>query len=224
MSAYRSRDHAAFCRAGFGDRYDAAGNLNLFMQCEALNQAAFRELPAGYAFRLCRRDELDVWKRTAAEEQYVDAVTDFYDRVYEERADDFFRRCLFVCGAGDRLVATCFLWRTYGRIDTVAWFRVLRAYEGLGIGRALLGKVLADARYPVYLHTQPTSARAIKLYSDFGFGLITDPVVGNRKNDVCESLPFLRSVLPETDFQNLRFVKADGGLLAAASASEFAEF
>ena len=55
--------------------------------------------------------------------------------------------------------------------------RVL-ANEGKGLGRALLTEILKNAGLPIYLHTQPTPARAIKLYSDFGFKLTTDPIIG----------------------------------------------
>jgi hypothetical protein len=128
------------------------------------------------------------------------------------------------CDAPNKPVASTFIWLAYRRINTVAWFRVLPEYEGKGLGRALLGEVLKDEEAPVYLHTQPTSARAVKLYSDFGFKLITDPIIGERKNDVNESLPHLQKILPENDYEGLQFTKANAELLAAASTSEFAEF
>ena len=91
---------------------------------------------------------------------------------------------MFICDASDKPVASTFIWRSYGKINTIGWFRVLPEYEEHGLGRALLSEILKDADYPVYLHTQPTSARAIKLYSDFGFKLLTDPIIGYRKNEL----------------------------------------
>ncbi|MCL2699925.1 MAG: GNAT family N-acetyltransferase, partial [Defluviitaleaceae bacterium] len=75
-----------------------------------------------------------------------------------------------------------------------------------------------------YLHTQPTSARAIKLYSDFGFKLITDPAIGHRKNYLAESLPYLEKVLPENDYAGLQFTEANDTLIKASRSSEFAKF
>jgi GNAT superfamily N-acetyltransferase len=167
---------------------------------------------------------LEVWKRIVAEEQYVSYVTEFYNKIYAEREDEFFTRCYFICNADDKPVASTFIWLAYKRINTVAWFRVLPEYKGKGLGRALLGEVLKDVEVPVYLHTHPTSARAVKLYSDFGFKLITDPKIGGRNNDLAESLPHLKKVLPESDYEGLQFAKADAELLVAASTSEFAEF
>ena len=221
---YRNKDHEAFNLAGIGDCYNRIGSLNLFMQCDSPNADAFRTLPEGYTFRSCRRSELELWKHVVAEKQYIDFVSDFYNKVYIKHVDVFFRHCSFVCTAEDVPVASCLFWPAYGLIGSVGWFRVLPDYEGIGLGRALLSEVLKVAGYPVYLHTQPTSARAVKLYSDFGFKLITDPVVGYLKNDLAESLPFIQKVLPECDYEKLRFTQADDALLKASLTGEYAEF
>ena len=57
--------------------------------------------------------------------------------VYAPHGELFFERCRFACVDGAP-VGTCFVWKAYGRVNTVHWFKVLRAYEGRGIGRALL--------------------------------------------------------------------------------------
>lgn len=219
-----NQDYIAYIEATNVETYRKAGNLNLFMMCESPNRAAFRELPPRYSFRLCRQDEIETWKRVAVEQPYIDSVTDYFAQVYARRADEFFDRCLFVCNSNAEPVSTCCLWRAYGLVETIGWFRTLPAYEGLGIGRALLGRLLEDAEFPVYLHTQPTSARAIKLYSDFGFRLLTDPVIGFRENHLTESLPILKKVMPEKDYATLQTVAAPQSFLEAVKTSEVAEF
>ena len=221
---YRNKDHKTFCRKGIGEFYETVGSLNLFMQCKALNKNAFRALPDGYSVRLCKRDELEIWKRVVAEEAYVSFVSDFYEKIYASHENEFFRRCMFVCNNADKPVASAFIWKSYGLINTVGWFRVLPEYEGKGLGKALLSEIFKNAQFPIYLHTQPTSARAIKLYADFGFKLITDPIIGHRKNDLDESLPYLQKLLPKSDYEKLQFTKANNELLHAALSSETAEF
>lgn len=100
-----NKDHAVFIEKGFADEFEAIGNLNLFMQCDSPNREAFSELPKGYSSRLCRRDELEIWKRVVVNEKYVDAVTDYYNKVYAAHEDLFFRRCFFICDADDTPVA-----------------------------------------------------------------------------------------------------------------------
>ena len=131
---------------------------------------------------------------------------------------------LFACAPNNKTVASTFIWRSYGTINTVGWFRVLPEYEGKGLGRAILSEVLKNTEYPVYLHTQPTSARAIKLYSDFGFKLITDPVIGYRNNDLKVSWQYLKKVLPTNDFTGLQFTEANKELLVAAMSSKVSKF
>ena len=224
LDSYRSKDHEAFHLKGLGDSYERLGSLNLFMQCNYLRPNAYRSLPKGYSFRLCRRDELETWKRVVVEEQYVDLVTNYYNEVYAEHEDEFFKRCLFVCNSDDKPIASCLIWRSYGLINTVGWFRVLPEYEGQGIGRALLSKVFYEIQPPVYLHTQPTSMRAIKLYFDFGFRLITDPIIGHRKNDLDECMKLFFEILPRDAFLSVQYTKANDALLTAALSREISEF
>lgn len=201
---------------------------NLFMMCSTLAQSALRALPDGYHIRNCRRDELELWKAmpfddptTAAE--YRPYMTDYFTRVYAPQADRFFQTCLFVCPDSDqpdadRPIATAFIWKAYDLFQSVHWFKVVKEYEGRGIGRALLSVIMRDLTaddYPVYLHTQPGSYRAIKLYSDFGFKLLSDPVIGQRQNDLVECLPILERYMPPAYFNQLQITEAPADFLQA---------
>jgi GNAT superfamily N-acetyltransferase len=197
---------------------------NIFMQCDKPNLSAFQPLPEGFAVRFCKRDELIVWKTMWAQGQYMEFVDYYYDRVYAPCGDEFFQRCVFAVDENGIPVATSGVWRSYGRINTVLGFLVLPRYEGKGIGRGLFSEVLKNAEYPIYVHSHPIANRAIKLYSDFGFKLVTDSVIGFRENNLQESLPYLKEVLPEKAFQSLQTVKANAALLEAALLNELAEF
>jgi ribosomal protein S18 acetylase RimI-like enzyme len=206
---------------------------NLFMMCEQINVAAFSRLPTGYAIRNCRKDEIALWKSfpfDTAESagQYERHMTAYFDKVYAPKGNLFFERCLFVVKRdADEPVATCFAWQAYGSITTIHWFKVLKPYEGNGIGRALLSAVMSNldsSVYPVYLHTQPGGFRAIKLYSDFGFSLIDNPRVGNRINDLQKSLPYLKEVMPANVFGSLKFSAAPKDFVAAVEKSDTEEF
>jgi len=211
---------------------DEIPDKNLFMMCRELNPDALSELPAGYHVRTCRRDELEIWKgmpfddeKSAAENSGY--MTDFFNNVYGSKKDLFFRKCLFICDMNDAPVGTCFAWKAYEKITTIHWFKVRKNYEGSGLGRALLSIVMKSIDkndYPVYLHTQPASYRAIKLYSDFGFALLTDPVIGYRKNDLEECLPILKEYMPQRDFEKLRFAKAPVDFLEAVKSSSVNQF
>ncbi|WP_026584882.1 GNAT family N-acetyltransferase [Bacillus sp. J33] len=205
---------------------------HLFMMCTSLNLKAIRELPKGYHFRLCRKDELDIWKAmhfdtSELAREYHGFMTEYFNQVYLPKGNLFFKSCLFACNEDDKPIGTCFLWKSYNQIWTIQWFKVVKEYEGKGIGRALLSHVmrsLPHEEYPVFLHTHPSGYRAIKLYSDVGFKLLTDPVIGNRKNELEESLSILEKYMPKLDFEKLQFNQAPTSFLTAVSSSNIDEF
>lgn len=211
---------------------DEMADLNLFMMCESLNRKALVPMPAGFHIRPIRREELSLWQAIHFDDpadaiKYAPYMAAYYENVYAPMGDLFFDTCLFACDSGDRPVGTCFLWQAYGLVTTLHWLKVVQAYEGQGIGRALISHVmgaLPRADYPVYLHTQPSSCRAIKLYSDFGFALLTDGQIGHRANDLQQALPILKQYMPPEVYASLRFTAAPEALLRAAASSPVNQF
>ena len=206
------------------DMIAGANSNNLFMQCDEPNRIAFRPMPSGFSTRLSRKDELDIWKEMWAQGKYMDFVNFYFGEVYAPHGDEFFNHCTFAVDINNEPVATSGIWRSYGKVNTVLGFFVLSEYEGLGIGRGLFSTVLKNAEYPIFVHTHPIATKAVKLYSDFGFKLITDPVVGYRENNLYESLPYLKDNLPQKDYANLQTTKANPAILEAALLRELAEF
>lgn len=202
------------------------------MICRAINKSAIREMPIGFHVRNCRRSELDTWKAihfddAITAQKYYEFMTNYFDKVYSYKADLFFKECLFVCDKNDHPIGTCFIWKAYNKINTLHWFKVVKEYEGLGIGRALLSIVLqnlGEEDFPIYLHTQPSSYRAIKLYSDFGFCLLTDPIIGNRYNDLKESLLILEKHMPHKDYTKLQMTTAPKEFLEIVGSSKINQF
>lgn len=140
-----------------GDRMP--DDLNLFMMCEKLNAEALSELPPGYHPRNCRRDELDRWKAILADDpdpeqakESSDYLDHYFMKVYGAKKDLFFQKCHFVCDVNDIPVGTCFIWKAYGRINTLHWLKVVKNSEGKGIGRALLSIVMKELKEKIILY------------------------------------------------------------------------
>jgi ribosomal protein S18 acetylase RimI-like enzyme len=189
---------------------------NIFMVCETLNRNALTELPTSYSIRNCRPDELDIWKTMPFDDadlakEYEGFMSDYFTTTYGGQEELFFSKTLFVCDQPNKPIATCLIWKAYNEFNTIQWFKVLKKYERQGIGRALLSIIMQQLEmrdYPVYLHTQPSSFRAIKLYSDFGFSLLSGDKFGIRDNDLDECLPILEEFMPKEYFHKLRIVTA----------------
>lgn len=209
-----------------------AHDMNIFMMCEKLNTKALSEMPDGYTIRNPRPDELGLWKRIQFDDaetadRYMDFMTDYYNRVYAPKGDLFFKTCLFAVDNNDKPVGTCFAWKAYDEFTTIHWYKVLKPYKGRGIGRALLSHVMSkipQQDYPVFLHTQTGSFRAIKLYSDFGFVLLKDKKVGMRENQLKAGLPLIKEWMPRTAFENLKFGYAPKAFLKVVAEHETDDF
>jgi GNAT superfamily N-acetyltransferase len=189
--------------------------LNVFMMCRNLVSEALSNLPTGYSIRSSRPSEFGLWKAfpfdtTAEAETYDSHMTTYFNDVYGDRTAAFFEATKLVCDANGIPVATCAIWLAYGCITTIHWLKVRQTHEGLGIGRALLSELLRDVppeAFPVYLHTQPGSFRAIKLYSDLGFEIL-DNDTGSWRNDYVEAMLQLRNSMPADEYGRLRLTSA----------------
>ena len=202
-------------------RVEEIPDYNIFMMCERLNQYALTDLNPAYYFRNCRPDELALWKAFPFDSdivpvEYEGFMNQFIKDTYSGNMDTFFQNTLFVCNKEGTPVATCSYWKAYGKINTIHWLKTRKAYEGKGIGRAVLSAIMRrfeSKDYPIYLHTQPGSFRAIKLYSDFGFQLLSGGRLGTRVNELEKCLPILREFMSKKDFETLRIMDTPDDLI-----------
>ena len=196
-------------------------DYNIFMMCERLNEKALADLSAGYYFRNCRPDELELWKAFPFDSdtvpiEYEDMMNQFIHDTYRGDMETFFQNTLFVCNEQGIPVATCSYWKAYGKLNTIHWLKTLKAHEGKGIGRAVLSAIMRRFEsddYPVYLHTQPGSFRAIKLYTDFGFQLLRGGQLGTRVNELEQCLPILEEFMPKKYFERLKIIDTPADLI-----------
>lgn len=196
-------------------------DYNVFMMCKQVNQNALTDLDTDYYFRNCRPDELEIWKAFPFDSDTVPAEYEsFMNQIihdcYSRDMETFFQNTLFVCDKEDIPVATCSHWKAYGKINTIHWLKTRKAHEGKGLGRAVLSAIMRRFEgpdYPIYLHTQPGSFRAIKLYSDFGFQLLRGGRLGTRTNQLEESLPILGEFMPKRDFESLEIIDTPNALI-----------
>ncbi len=75
-----------------------------------------------------------------------------------------------------------------------------------------------------FLHTQPSSFKTIGLYSNFGFKIVTNEIIGYRKNDYEECLPILKQFIRKDTFDNLEFTEASMIFDESAKSSKINQF
>lgn len=208
-------------------------DLNIFMMCEELNINALSSIPKGYHIRTCKPKELKIWlgfpfDKEEDKKNNYEYMNSYFNNVYGSNLEEFYNKCLFVCeDVTDKPIATCFVWKAYNTINTIHWFKTLKEYEGKGLGRALLSYImntLKEEDYPIFLHTQPSSFRAIGLYSDFGFKIVTNPTIGYRKNEYEASLPILKQFMKTESYEKLGFIEAPNIFDESAKTTKISQF
>jgi ribosomal protein S18 acetylase RimI-like enzyme len=200
---------------------DEIPDYNIFMMCEQLNEKALIQINKDYYLRNCKPSELDIWKSFPFDsidlaKDYEDFMTQYFIETYGNNENLFFENTFFICDKNDNPIATCSTWKAYNKFNTIQWFKTLKSYEGKGIGRALFSLIMKrfdKDDYPIFLHTQPSSYRAIKLYSDFGFCILSDTQIGNRKNDLEISLPIFKEFMPKIEFDKLKIITAPNSFI-----------
>jgi len=103
----------------------------------------------------------------------------YFERSFLAFPGETERRCLFLEAADGEKVATASSWWAYSgtrRDPWLHWVAVKPAYQGLGLGKAIVSAALAlmteiEGDRDFYLHTQTWSHRAIGVYENMSFAM-----------------------------------------------------
>ena len=157
----------------------ALEHIPLAMVREDLTSLPSFPLPGGY--RLCpyRRGEESLWAQVEVsvdEFPTIDRALAHFEEEFGPYRDEMETRCLFLRDAADQVIGTTTAWynrdfqgKEYGRIH---WVAIRPENQGQGLAKRLMAaalKRLAESHERAFLTTQTTSARAVRMYLDFGF-------------------------------------------------------
>jgi len=153
--------------------------IGVFMIRDNLEDLPHHELPPGYRFRLFRKGDERLWAEieySADEFESADAALARFNKDFGPCVDEMERRCFFVETDGGQAVGTGMAWcgRDFlgGEYGRVHWISVRPEFQGRGLGKALISRVmdrLAESHDKACLKTHTNNIAAIKLYLDFGF-------------------------------------------------------
>ncbi|MFA6108777.1 MAG: GNAT family N-acetyltransferase [Candidatus Latescibacterota bacterium] len=169
-----------------------------------LREVPAAAFPTGYGIRNLQPDEGPLWlaiERDAEEEFRQRFADNAFEREFGTDLDAVPQRCFVVVDGSGAGVGTISAWyytyrqQEYGLIH---WVAVRRAYQGLGLGRAMVSFALGQlARWHdrALLNTANRRLPAIALYLNFGFAPVLDaPEARDRWREVAARLdhPALR--------------------------------
>ena len=175
---------------------------NVIMRCDEYSIKPI--FTNGFRIRKYKNGDENYW----AEIEYkigdfssVEEALDYFVQNYN--LDELVNKCFFAETSDGKVIGTCTAWydnKDDYVVSSLHWLAVLPEYQNSGIGRALVIAVMNHYKendlLPVYLHTQPWSYKAIKLYYSLGFNIQQEDTFGNYKNEYKEAKEILSNYLP----------------------------
>ena len=139
----------------------------------------------------------------------VDEARRYFVSTYLKEQDAVGNILFLQNGRGD-IVGSCIAWQDERKEDVVSslhWLVVKEEYQGQGLGRALCCAVMnifsKRNAFPVYIHTQPWSWKAILLYISLGFRLQKTDTFSHYVNQYGEAMETLKELLSEEQYKSL---------------------
>lgn len=170
-------------------------------------------LPEGFRLRFYQPGDEAAW---AALEYGIgdfdpqEEARAYFVQTYGSHAQDLARRCLFAVDGGGRVAGTCCAWRDPrggGEVASLHWLAVSPEAQGRGLGKALCREALAVfqdlGEFPVYIHTQPWSWKALLLYVREGFRLQRTDRFAAYENQYAQGMETLRAVVTPEQYAEL---------------------
>ena len=154
-------------------------------------------LPESFSYAMYQPGDEKDWAEIETSvlefDRSVDALCFFQD-YFMGSVRELERRCLFIQNAEKKKIATATIWWEYSgmrRDPWVSWVAVRPEYQGLGLSKALMSRLLditdkIEGKRNIYLHTQSWSHRAVKVYEKFGFQITREPNLFKYANDQYE--------------------------------------
>ena len=156
---------------------------SIIMRCDKVNSSAFCELSNDVEIQYYEQGMEEIWieiqKSVGEFENYSDAdIKDYFKDKFLSKTNELVKRCIFLKDLNSGFyVGTCCAWMGKKENEVVPvlhWLAVRDGFENKRYARMLITEIMKifgnlDHEKSIYLHTQPCSYKAIKLYSDFGF-------------------------------------------------------
>ena len=184
---------------------------NTIMKCADYSPGRV-ELPDGFSIVPYQRGYEKEWARleyAIGDFDSPEAAEKYFAETYLQNPA-LFPNILFLSDRDRGIVGSCIAWqdrRGENSVSSLHWLVVQEQDQGIGLGRALCTAVMniyAEHRaFPVYIHTQPWSWKAILLYCSLGFRLQKTDTFSHYVNEYGKAMAELRKIVPEEQYELL---------------------
>lgn len=190
---------------------------SIIMRCDQIDKTAYAEPDSEVQIELYKQGMETVWAEVQkAAGEFADSsdseVISYFLERFGKLQQELTRRCVFLKEtATGNYIGTCIAWfepKGEERVHVLHWLAVKDIYAGRGYARILITQVMkifeqTDAKRRIYLHTQPCSYKAIKLYNDFGFCMSKTDTYGTAVNEFAQAMPILKKYMTSEAYTKL---------------------
>ena len=151
-------------------------------------------LPKGFKFVHYKGGDEKSWAKIETSVLEFDDELDallYFQKDFLQVPSEAERRCVFIENDKGEKIATASAWHAYTGIrrdSIIHWVAVKPGYQGLGLGKAIVSKVMLlmkdiEGDKDFYLNTQTWSHVAIRIYIKLGFYITGEKNLIGRAND-----------------------------------------
>ncbi len=193
--------------------------FNMILKCSTYQPEKIH-LPENFSFRYFQPGDEKNWARLEYEIgdfASPDEAEEYFKETYGKEQEELRERCVFLINEQGDAIGSGIAWRDKRKGKSAAslhWLVVDPAYQGRKLGKALCRKVMEifwkKGEFPVYLHTQPWSWKAVLLYLRLGFRLQKEDTFADYENQYQAAMETLKNVLNEEQYRELLAHSEDG--------------
>ena len=185
---------------------------NTLMKCSDLRKYDVK-LPEGFSIVSYQDGYETEWAKleyAIGDFSSVQEAENYFIGTYLQNPE-LFSNILFVLNRNHEIVGSCIAWqdmRGKSRVSSLHWLVVKDQYQGIGLGKALCCAVMniyaEHNAFPVYIHTEPWSWKAILLYLSLGFKLQKTDTFSHYENEYGKAMAELRKIVSEEQYELLK--------------------
>ncbi len=190
---------------------------NLIMKCSCYRHRNV-ELPDGFSIVSYQRGYEKEWAKLECSIGDFDTVVEaenYFKETYLQNSE-WFDDILFALNMNHEVVGSCIAWydmKGKKKVSSLHWLVVNEQYQEIGLGRALCVAVMnlyADrSDFPVFIHTQPWSWKAILLYLSLGFRLQKTDTFSHYENEYEKAMTEFERILSVKQYERLQQLSED---------------
>lgn len=167
-------------------------------------------LPNGFSIVAYEKGYEKAWAKlefSVGDFDSLEEAENYFVVSYMQNQELLLKNVRFLLNEDKTVIGSCIAWqdkRQDSFVSSLHWLIVDEKYQGRGLGKALCYDVMnifeEQGQFPIYIHTQPWSWKAIFLYLSLGFKLQMTDTFSHYENEYYKAMATLKWIVTEEQF------------------------